>query len=253
MISKNNITIIGAGLSGPVMATYLSNHGYEVDIYERRPDMRHIEQSAGRSINLALSKRGIKALKDIGVYKEIRTKMLPMEGRMIHDLDGSTHLHPYGKKQDEVIYSISRSFLNITLMEFAEKNANTKIYFEHDLDSLDVISNRLIFKNKKSFPYVRVLGSDGSSSIIRKSINQFHPINYQKKPLLHGYKELAIPPNDKGDFRLEPKALHIWPRGKFMLIALPNMDRSFTCTLFLPLNGEVSFSTIKSKNQIPFV
>ena len=165
MSNKDNLVIIGAGLAGPLMATYLSNLGYNVDIYERRPDMRYIDQSAGKSINLALSKRGIRALRDIGLYEKIKSKLIPMKGRMIHNIDGSTQLQKYGQKTNEVIYSISRAFLNISLMEYCENNGNVRIHCEHELEYIDMNEQKLIFTNHKSVKFNRVLGSDGSSSI----------------------------------------------------------------------------------------
>ena len=243
------LTMIGAGLAGPLMASYLSERGYSVDIFERRLDMRCVNQSAGRSINLALSKRGIKALKEIGVYKLIKPMMLPMVGRMIHDNHGNTHLQKYGQKKSEVIYSISRAFLNKTIMDYAESKDDVKITFEHPLIGVDLNQNKLIFQDKiKKFE--RLFGSDGSSSKIRDSINKVQPIGYRNLPLDHGYKELTIPPDAEGNYRMDSKSLHIWPRGDFMLIALPNIDKSFTCTLFFPLNGKLSFSSINSGEKI---
>ncbi len=250
MSDREHISLIGAGLAGPVMAKYLSDHGYFIDIYERRPDMRVVNQSAGRSINLALSARGIEALKNIGIFGEIQPSLLPMKGRMIHDMDGKTHLQPYGQKEDEVIYSVSRAFLNKNLMDLVERTGNVKIHFDHSLENIDINKSELIFKNNKKISFNRVMGSDGSSSCIRKCINERSSMNFRKKPLGHGYKELSIPATKNGDFKIDPEALHIWPRGEFMLIALPNMDRSFTCTLFFPMDGETSFSSISSSDQI---
>ena len=249
MESLKNITIVGAGLSGPVMATYLSDLGYEVDLYESRHDMRIIPQSAGRSINLALSARGIAALKDIGLFEEIKSNLLAMEGRMIHDKYGNKNLQLYGQKKDEVIYSVSRSKLNMTLMDHADNTGKINIHFNHALQDLDLDKHTLNF-NKKIVSFNQLLGADGASSIVRKAINNKSSINFKKEPLGHGYKELSIPSSSSNEFLLEQNALHIWPRGQFMLIALPNMDKSFTCTLFLPLVGELSFESIKTKNQV---
>ena len=168
MSDREHISLIGAGLAGPVMAKYLSDHGYIIDIYERRPDMRVVKQSAGRSINLALSARGIEALKNIGIFGEIQPSLLPMKGRMIHDMDGKTHLQPYGQKEDEVIYSVSRAFLNKNLMDLVERTGNVKIHFDHSLENIDINNSELIFKNNKKISFNRAMGSDGSSSCIRK-------------------------------------------------------------------------------------
>ena len=249
MNSKDHITMVGAGLAGPLMASYLSKHGYTVEIHEKRKDMRLFDQSAGRSINLALSRRGMDALRDVGVLDTISPMTLPMEGRMIHEVDGSTHLQKYGQKSNEVIYSISRAFLNKTLMDHAEATGNVNIVFDHPIQGVDLDRSEVIFEDNR-ITYDRLFGSDGSSSQIRDSMDKLSSINFRKDPLDHGYKELTIPPDDEGCYRMDPKALHIWPRGEFMLIALPNMDRSFTCTLFFPLNGEVSFSTMDSSDRI---
>ena len=248
-MGKEHITMIGAGLAGPVMASYLAELGYSIEIHEKRHDMRLVEQSAGRSINLALSKRGINALKDIGVFEKIKPMMMPMVGRMIHESDGNIHLQKYGQKSSEVIYSISRAFLNKTLMDHAETKGEVDITFSHPVEKVDLQNSKIKF-NDGFLSFSRLLGSDGSSSAIRDAINQISSINFRKVPLDHGYKELTIPPDSSGNFRMDSNALHIWPRGGFMLIALPNMDKSFTCTLFFPLDGKVSFSSLKSYEDI---
>jgi kynurenine 3-monooxygenase len=248
-MDNNKITLIGAGLSGPLMATYLTHHGYNVDIYEKRSDMRIHNLPAGRSINLALSIRGIRALKEVGVYEEIKPLMIPMKGRMIHDLNGKTTLHPYGQRNDEVIYSISRSKLNKKLITVAEQTGKVQFFFEHDLIGADLINKLLFFNNSNEKSFTRVIGCDGSSSALRNEIINKTNAKYLKEPLGHAYKELTIPPSSN-EFRIEPHALHIWPRGNFMLIALPNMDKSFTCTLFMPTQGDTSFETLESENDV---
>ena len=247
--------MIGAGLTGPLLATYLAQQGYSVEIYERRPDMRKESISAGRSINLALSARGNHALKEVGLYDKIKPNTIPMKGRMIHDLNGNTHLQPYGQKENEVIFSVSRAQLNMDLMTLAEETGKVTIRFNHQLLSADLEQNKLLFQLSNSLeeielPFNRVIGCDGSASILRKSIVEKADIQYVKKPLGHGYKELTIPPLKSGKFRIEPNALHIWPRGNHMLIALPNNDCSFTCTLFFPMTGATSFETVKTEKDI---
>ena len=247
--------MIGAGLTGPLLATYLAQQGYSVEIFERRPDMRKESISAGRSINLALSIRGNHALKEVGLYDKIKPNTIPMKGRMIHDLNGNTHLQPYGQKENEVIFSVSRAQLNMDLMTLAEETGKVTIRFNHQLLSADLEQNKLLFQLSNSLeeielPFNRVIGCDGSASILRKSIVEKANIQYVKKPLGHGYKELTIPPLKSGKFRIEPNALHIWPRGNHMLIALPNNDCSFTCTLFFPMTGTKSFETVKTKKDI---
>ena len=247
--------MIGAGLAGPLLATYLAKRGYSVEIFERRPDMRKESISAGRSINLALSIRGNHALKEVGLYDKIKPNTIPMKGRMIHDLNGNTHLQPYGQKENEVIFSVSRAHLNMELMTLAEETGNVTIRFNHQLLSADLEQNKLLFQlsdslEKIEWSFNRVIGCDGSASILRKSIVEKADIQYVKKPLGHGYKELTIPPMKSGKFQIEPNALHIWPRGNHMLIALPNNDCSFTCTLFFPMIGKTSFETVKTEKDI---
>ena len=254
-MSKANFTLIGSGLTGPLLATYLAQRGHSVEIYERRPDMRKELISAGRSINLALSARGNHALKEVGLYDKIKTNTIPMMGRMIHDLDGSTHLQPYGQKDNEVIFSVSRAQLNMELMTWAEETGNVTIRFNHQLISADLEQNKLMFQLSDSLEelelsFNRVIGCDGSASILRKSIVEKADVQYVKKPLGHGYKELTIPPLESGEFQIEPNVLHIWPRGNYMLIALPNNDCSFTCTLFFPMAGATSFKTVKTEKDI---
>ena len=247
--------MIGAGLTGPLLATYLAHRGYSVEIFERRSDMRKESISAGRSINLALSARGNHSLKEVGLYDKIKPYTIPMKGRMIHDLNGSTHLQPYGQKENEVIFSVSRAHLNMELMTLAEETGNVTIRFNHQLLSADLEQNKLLFQlsdslEKIEWSFNRVIGCDGSASILRKSIVENADIQYVKKPLGHGYKELTIPPMKSGKFQIEPNALHIWPRGNHMLIALPNNDCSFTCTLFFPMIGKTSFETVKTEKDI---
>jgi len=246
---NGKITILGGGLSGPVMAMYLSEKGYRVDIYERRPDMRKTNISAGRSINLAVSKRGITALEEIGVFHKISSKLIPMYGRIIHDIDGNTRFMPYGRP-DQYINSVSRSELNILLMTEAEKTDRIRILFQHSCSGMDLESGTVFIANEVNGDQVTlqgtpVIAADGSGSAVRKSMIESGHISGSFDPLGHSYKELTIPPDKSDEFQLEPNALHIWPRGKFMLIALPNMDRSFTVTLFLPNTGDISFSTVR--------
>ncbi len=253
MVKK--ITLIGAGLTGPLLATYLANRGYEVDIYERRPDMRKESISAGRSINLAMSIRGIHALKEVGLFEKIDPLTISMKGRMIHELDGSTHLQPYGQKPEEVIHSVSRAKLNMELMTLAEDTGKVNIHFNQTCTGMDLDEKTLSILDKnseseKTIPFELVMGVDGSASEVRDAMISNGNFNYEFKPLGHGYKELTIPPGENGEFQMEPNALHIWPRGQFMLIALPNLDRSFTCTLFFPMEGSTSFATVNSADDI---
>ncbi len=256
MKSRGNekITVVGGGLSGPVMAMYLAKKGIRVDIYERRPDMRKENISAGRSINLAISKRGITALEEIGVFHKISSQIIPMYGRKIHNIDESTRFLPYGRP-DQYINSVSRSDLNILLLTEAEKTGQIRFLFQHSCSGMDLESGTLFFNNEvngdqKTLQGTPVIAADGSGSAVRESMIKSGYLSGSFDPLGHSYKELSIPPDKSGEFQLEPNALHIWPRGKFMLIALPNMDRSFTVTLFLPNIGDISFSTVRSLDDL---
>ena len=248
------IAIIGAGLVGSLQAIYLAKRGYQVDIYEGRSDMRKQEMSAGRSINLALSNRGWKALEKAGVEEVIRKTAIPMYGRMMHDEKGNTTYQPYGK-EDEAIYSVSRGGLNCTLMDCAEAYPNVTLHFNHKCKDVDLKSGSLTFERSDSGETItqtpdRIFATDGAFSAIRSRLQRTDRFDYQQKYLPHGYKELSIPPLENGEFQLEPNSLHIWPRGEFMLIALGNEDGSFTCTLFFPFEGEDSFESLKSEEQV---
>ncbi|MDH5647489.1 MAG: FAD-dependent monooxygenase, partial [Candidatus Heimdallarchaeota archaeon] len=253
MISKR-ITIIGAGLSGSLLAILLSKEGYEVEMYERREDLRNGNITGGRSINLALSHRGIKALEQIGIMDEINKIVVPVTGRIIHNINGEISYQPYGKDKTEFNLSISRADLNIKLLDFAEKN-NVKIYFNHNCRKYTPKTNELMIENDSDgtklqlFPDV-IIGTDGSSSAIRKSIINLGRFNYSQTYLDHGYKELEIPAGPDNSFRMDKNGLHIWPRGEFMLIALPNTDGSFTCTLFFPHNGDISFDSLTTPEKV---
>jgi len=251
---NEKIIIIGGGLSGPVMAMYLAKKGCRVDIYEQRPDMRKENIPAGRSINLAISKRGITALKDIGVSHHISSQLIPMYGRKIHDINGSTRFLPYGRS-DQYINSVSRAELNVLLMTEAEKTKKVRFFFQHTCSGMDLESGTVFITNEVNGDLVTVNGApviaaDGAGSAVRESMIGSGVISGSFDPLGHSYKELNIPPDRSGDFQLDPNALHIWPRGKFMLIALPNINRSFTVTLFLPNTGDISFSTVGSPNDL---
>ena len=245
---SHKTTIIGAGLVGSLLGVYLRKQGYEVNIYERRPDMRKANISAGRSINLALSDRGIKALEEVGLMDEIRKICIPMHGRFIHNADGSTAYQPYGK-EGQFINSVSRGELNKTLMSLAEKEG-AQIHFNERCDGIDWRNNTVQFfnteKNQTQTTHQElVFGSDGAFSAARLSHHLHHDrFQYQQYYIDFGYKELSIPPAADGSFQLEKNALHIWPRGNYMLIALPNIDGTFTCTLFFPFEGDPSFQSL---------
>jgi len=251
---KKEITIIGAGLVGSLLSIYLSKRGYKVTIYERRPDMRKEKMIAGRSINLALSDRGIRALEEVGIMDEIRKIAIPMHGRQMHYADGSTPYQAYGK-EGQFINSVSRGELNRKLMDLAEENG-VQIIFNEKLEEANWKNNTLVFKNSLSHQlstinYQLMFGSDGAYSAARLAHQLQHDrFQYQQYYIDFGYKELHIPAGKNGQFLMEKNALHIWPRGNYMMIALPNMDGSFTCTLFFPFEGDPSFKTLDTKEKV---
>jgi kynurenine 3-monooxygenase len=255
-MKKNEITILGAGLIGSLMAIYLRRQGLEVSMYDKRPDKRKNPYSeAGRSINMALSHRGWKSLEQVGLKEKIMPFAIPMYGRKVHDEHGGTTFVPYGKA-DQAIYSISRGNFNQLLVEEAER-LGTVINFEHKCLDVNFRTDEVTFDTpageKKLTPTV-VIGADGAYSALRMSMQKQIRFNYRQEYISHGYKELTIPATPSGEFAMDPNALHIWPRGKFMLIALPNPDKSFTCTLFLPFEGtKVCFEKIQDEKDLESV
>ena len=250
-MTKEKILILGAGLVGSLLAIFLSKKGFAVEVFEKRPDPRKNDLSAGRSINLALSDRGLLALEKAGVTARLHEVMLPMRGRMIHQLDASTNFQPYGKA-NQAINSVSRGLLNELLIGEAEQ-AGATFYFEHACTNVDIktVTLSLLVGNQAVEQKGDVLiGADGAYSILRKSFMQTDRFNFSQEYIPHGYKELSIPASQGGGFQLDPNALHIWPRGQFMLIALPNMDKSFTCTLFLPFEGKRSFESLQTPDDV---
>ncbi len=253
-MDKKDTVIIGAGLVGTLLSIYLSKRGYKVKIYERRADMRKENLIAGRSINLALSDRGIKALEEVGLMDEIRKICIPMHGRFMHNADGSTAYQAYGK-EGQYINSVSRSELNCKLMDLAEQNG-VQIMFNEKCNSIEWTTNKIEFENiatkqQSTINGQLIFGSDGAFSAARLTHQLQHDLfQYQQYYINFGYKELTIPAGENGSFLLEKNALHIWPRGNYMMIALPNIDGSFTCTMFFPFDGEVSFAALNSKEKV---
>lgn len=245
--------MIGAGLVGSLLACYMRKRGYEVDIYERRGDMRKDGAYAGRSINLALSDRGWRGLAGVGLVDEVKKVAIPMAGRMIHHQDGSMAYQAYGK-DGQAINSVSRGGLNRLLMDEAEKSG-ARIHFNMRCTHVDLDTNALIFEHtengaKTNLTAPLIISSDGAYSAGRLSMMFTDRCNYSQTYIEHGYKELTIPADEAGGFRIEKNALHIWPRGGYMLIALPNPDGSFTCTLFFPYEGSPSFSELDSIEKV---
>lgn len=249
-----NFTVIGSGLVGSLLSIYLAKKGYNVTIYERRPDLRKNRISAGRSINLALSDRGWRGLEGVGIVEEIKKVAIPMAGRMMHSVKGELTYQAYGK-QGQVINSVSRGGLNCVLMDLAEQHG-VKIVYNHRCADVDLKACTARFENTETQEMVevksdRIFSTDGAFSAGRLQFQlSTDMFNYSQTYLEHGYKELTVPPTANGDFAMDPNALHIWPRKSFMIIALPNMDKSFTCTLFYPMNGEESFKAINTEDKM---
>ncbi|SIN98916.1 FAD-dependent oxidoreductase [Algoriphagus halophilus] len=252
-MKKNEITILGAGLIGSLMAIYLKRQGLDVTVYDKRPDKRKTPYyEGGRSINMALSHRGWKSLEEVGLKDQVLPLSIPMYGRKIHDEHGGTSFIPYGKK-DQAIYSISRGKFNQLLAEEAER-LGAEFKFEHKCLEVDFPSQKITFETaegEETLDAPVIIGADGAYSALRLSMQKQIRFNYKQEYISHGYKELTIPATAEGEFAMDPNALHIWPRGKFMLIALPNPDKSFTCTLFLPFEGtKICFDKITDEKDL---
>ena len=245
-LKPTQITLIGAGLNGPLLAAELAKRGFPVELYERRADMRQVRQSAGRSINLALSTRGIHALSAAGLWEGMRKIVIPMAGRMMHSESSELTFQPYGKDESEVIYSISRAELNIALLNAAE-TAGVRIHFQQRCISMSLKTGELHLRDEQTGKTRMllsevVIGCDGSASAMRSAMLKMNRFNFSQQYLDYGYKELTIPAAPGGKHALQRNALHIWPRGNYMLIALPNIDGTFACILFLPFEGADSFA-----------
>ncbi len=250
---SQTITLVGAGLTGPLLGISLAQRGFRVHIFERRPDMRLIRSSAGRSINLAVSTRGIHALREAGLWDYMSRIIIPMKGRMMHSLTGELTFQPYGQNDSEVINSISRADLNVALMNAAEAQGVT-IHFGERCIGMDWTTGGARFRNEETGRETTVdsevvIGTDGSASALRLNMQKLGRLNFSQDNLDYGYKELTIAAAPGGKHLLEPHALHIWPRGSDMLIALPNIDGTFACILFLPFEGRESFATLDTSEK----
>ena len=252
---KKKVTIVGAGLVGSLLSIYLSKRGYKVNVFERRADMRLETMSAGRSINLALSDRGWRGLEGVGIADDIKKISIPMYGRFIHHKDGTNAYQPYGK-DNQAIFSVSRADINMKLMDLAEQQENVNIQFNKKCTLINRKDLAITFednltKETSNTSADLLFGADGAFASSRLSIQlQSDRFEYNQHYIDCGYKELIIPSGINGEFLLDKNALHIWPRGSFMMIALPNPDGNFTCTLFLPFEGEKSFSNLKTDKQV---
>jgi len=250
---QKNITIVGAGLVGSLAALYLTKRGNKVTIFERRKDLRSEIVTAGKSINLALSKRGWTALEKVGIHKQVMGIAIAMDKRIMHDEKGNLTQQPYGN-EGEAIYSVSRAELNVLLMEMAEQNGAT-IHFDEKFIDANLEEAIATFHNANTSIQQTVsadvlIGADGTFSAVRKQMVEKYNHEYNYNEIEHDYKELLIPSGENGTHLLDKNALHIWPRGEFMLIALANLDGSFTCTLFAPKSGEDSFDRLNTKEEV---
>jgi kynurenine 3-monooxygenase len=246
--------LVGSGLAGGLLAAYLGRRGYDVDLYERRADPREGNIVGGRSINLAISTRGIHALEQIGIADEALRHAIPMGGRMIHDKSGALHFAPYDVDPKKCINSIGRASLNAAVIEAAQRYPNVLVHFNHKCTDVDLAEAICHLETKTGKLTVRgdaVIGVDGAFSVVRASMQRnIDNFQYEESYLAHGYKELTIPPAPDGSWRIEKNALHIWPRRSFMMIALPNPDGSFTCTLFWEFEGPRSFAKTKTDDDV---
>ncbi len=246
--------LIGSGLAGGLLAAYLGRRGHEVDLFERRADPREGNIVGGRSINLAISTRGIHALEQIGIAGEALQHAIPMRGRMIHDRSGELHFSPYDVDPKKCINSIGRAALNTTVIKAAQRYPNVRVHFNHKCTDVHLESASAELETAEGTVTAwsdAVIGVDGAFSAVRKSMQRdIASFQYDESYLAHGYKELTIPPGPDGSWRMEKNALHIWPRKSFMMIALPNPDASFTCTLFWEFEGRRSFATMKTDDDV---
>jgi kynurenine 3-monooxygenase len=246
--------LVGSGLAGGLLAAYLGRRGYDVDLYERRTDPREGNIVGGRSINLAISTRGIHALEQIGIADEALRHAIPMRGRMIHDKSGALHFAAYDVDPRKCINSIGRATLNAAVIEAAQRYPNVRVYFNHkctDVDLAEAVCHLETETGKLTVRGDAVIGVDGAFSAVRASMQRnIDNFQYDENYLAHGYKELTIPPAPDGSWQMEKNALHIWPRKSFMMIALPNPDSSFTCTLFWEFEGARSFATTKADDDV---
>ena len=258
MKKDDHILIVGAGLCGSLLALRMAQRGFRVTLTEKRPDLRTVDQDAGRSINLALSDRGLKGLRLAGVDKKALELCIPMKGRMIHPEDGNTFFRPYSGRDGEYINSISRPGLNKLLLDALDAEPNVTIHYDHVCDKVDLEMGKAWFTNNNTGELVAyqgdvLIGTDGAGSAVRRSMFEHRKFlfSYSQQWLTHGYKELEIPAAENGGFRIDEHALHIWPRGEDMLIALPNLDGSFTVTLFAPFaDSDYCFDNLTTRDKV---
>lgn len=252
MNPRGSVGVAGAGLAGSLMATMLANDGYDVTVYERRPDPRPNPEEGGRSINLALSHRGIRALDGIGITEAVLETTVPMKGRLMHGVAGERAFQPYGTEESQAILSVSRAGLNRMLLDAAEEGG-ARLRFDTRVRDLRFEDASLSLDDGEAVTHDFIVGADGAYSAVRARMQRRAGFDYSQSYLVHGYKELSMPALADGSHALEREALHIWPRGGYMMIALPNADGTYTCTLFWPMEGPVSFGAVETREQIEAV
>jgi kynurenine 3-monooxygenase len=249
------VTIVGAGMSGSLLAALLGRRGFRVEVYERHWDGRKDPLQQGRSINMTLCTRGLNALREIGILDQILSLTIPLKGRIVHGEDGRTAFQPYGRKPEEVLYAITRHHLNIAVMNLAEATPNVRLFFNKRCTRIEKSNAATWFQDELTGQAIRVrsdmiIGADGTFSCIRREMQRGEIANFHQQVMDGGYKELAIPAGPNSSFLIEKNALHVWPRRDSLLIAIPNPDGSFTCNLTLPFKGEVSFASLKTPSDV---
>ena len=254
-MKDKKILIVGGGLAGSLLSVMLGRRGYDVTVFEKRADMRKQQVDAGRSINLALAQRGIKALTAAELMDDVAPLLIPMRGRQLHMPGGQQEFSPYGQREHEVIYSVSRELLNSLMMTAAEEHELVDVMFEHSCETVDFEKKQVVFRDlttdtERVVNYDIIVGCDGAGSRVRRQMMPLADGQSRSDFLDHDYKELTIPPGPNGSHLIKKEALHIWPRGGYMLIALPNLDGSFTVTLFLPKSGETSFESLTDVDAV---
>ena len=251
----SRVVVVGGGLTGALAAIRLHDAGHSVSLHERRADLRRGGQHQGRSINLALSTRGIDALDHVGLAPTLREQAVPMRGRMLHGRDRTLTFQPYSANPAHVLLSVSRDGLNALLLDAVDQR-RIVTHFGHRLVDIELRSSRAVFETASDAdapvhePFDVLIGADGAYSAVRNRMQRIERFSYEQTYLEHGYKELTIPARPDGGFPMEPNALHIWPRGDHMMIALPNEDGSFTCTLFWPYGGKVGFERVDTEQEV---